>query len=399
MVNLTTKPLSSLSAKLLDSAAGQSAETKKKKRIEGRIESQVRQKTSSPAKKLSIRKPKSIAAPALCNPLLLRLNNISWLNPYLIFILFMAIFLPPTIILDLPSANALQISYTSALCLYLVKQYEKNLDRLRPDLDLSENAYAELRKRITHVSRVKFTLMTLSSIVFLLVANSTNPKVRAFLAGEQVPTGFLLGFFMALFTWVIILQATAIIINGGFIFRRVGKRNTKINLLNTDNLIVYSHVGLKTLFAMVSTLLVIPIALIVDGLNLLGPSLIILILVSPFSIIAFYLPVSGIVKKLRQTKSREIEVINQALNGDYSSLSHSHLKQNTSDMNQMDLINYKTYINSVREWPINASVTIRLIALVIFPVLTWMFSLFADTVAGFFVANQLIPWLDKTIAP
>ena len=186
--------------------------------------------------------------------------------------------------------------------------------------------------------------------------------------------------FIAVLTWIAILQTFTIILSDILQFKRLGKYHTKINLLNTANLNIYSKVGISTVLIISVTYTIIPIAYLHSS-DLLVPVLLSLIIALPLYMFFLLAPILALRKQIIITKIREISIITKAIEGDFEKLKNSHLDLNKhSKPSQIDLILYRKLIEDLDEWPLNKKGSLRLTLYLMIPILTWVGSSFIDRI-------------------
>lgn len=314
-------------------------------------------------------------------PLVLRVNDVSWLNAIKIFFIIVILTVPVALWLETPIASPIQLAYSLALTIYLVKKHELYLDELKPCLTLSANEFKQERRRLSHFYKRHILGGIIIAPLFFLFVNWRSEELHELFSGHTPSLNFVWSIAIAILSWLGILQSITVVLRNILQFRRLGKYHTKINLLNTDSLNPYSMVGVSTLLLTAGSYSIVAIASIVNS-DLLGAAVMSLIITLPISIFFLLTPILALHKKIKKAKKKELTIISKAIEGDFDVLKNSHLNL-SKNPTQIDLILYGKFIEDIDEWPINNSGTIRLIIYFIIPVFAWVASSFVDRLIDF----------------
>ncbi|MCP4005771.1 MAG: hypothetical protein GY725_16395 [bacterium] len=87
---------------------------------------------------------------------------------------------------------------------------------------------------------------------------------------------------------------------------------------------------------------------------------------------ALMLPVRGIHERLREAKRAELERVDAAIRGNGDALSESAIRERASDVSLSDLLAYRDFIISVREWPFDAPAIRRFGLYLAIPLTSWL---------------------------
>lgn len=328
-------------------------------------------------------------------PLLLRLRKLPGVRPITVFLF--CVILTPILsrAFDIAVGNTLQLGYVLGVTFYLVGFYRSQLQELRPHLDVTDAEFLVLDYNLTHFNRMKFWLWSLLGPAIFIFVNAGSSSVRQVVSGGELNWRFVVAALFATFVWTVIVQCWQIIFNALRIFRHMSKARIRVNLLNVDPLVPLSRVGIRTLLILTAAYSVIPIIMWTDSLKYLGPALLSLIITLPLCIAVFFIPVTAIVKRVKALKAKEIDLINRALAGDISALASTNLDQKGQKIGQIDLLSYRDYIDGVRNWPIDGSGVLRIFIYVILPIASWTVMTFANTIAGTFIRDTILPVLQS----
>jgi hypothetical protein len=97
---------------------------------------------------------------------------------------------------------------------------------------------------------------------------------------------------------------------------------------------------------------------------------------------ALILPVSGIHVRLRQAKQAELERIHAAIRGDPEPLAGSLIIGHGVSLGLSDLLAYREFIESVREWPFDAPTMLRFALYLAIPLGSWLGGAFVERLLG-----------------
>lgn len=316
-------------------------------------------------------------------PIVLMVNDVSWMSPFKVFLIIFFTTVPIALWLGTPIASPIELAYTVAITIYLVKRYDTYLLQLKPVLNLTEAEFELERHCLNHFSKRQIFGGIIIAPAFFLFVNWRSPQLQALFAGETPTLIFLWSLSIAVLTWIAILQTLTVLLSNILQFKRLGKYHTKINLLNADTLNIFSRVGISTLMLIAGSYTIIPIAYL-DSSDLLVPALLSLMISLPLAIFFLLAPIFALYHKIKEAKKQEENIITKAIEGDYEILKNSHLDLSKKPT-QIDLILYRKFIEDVDEWPLDKRGSLRLLLYLLIPVLTWVASSFIDRFLNLFV--------------
>jgi hypothetical protein len=97
---------------------------------------------------------------------------------------------------------------------------------------------------------------------------------------------------------------------------------------------------------------------------------------------ALILPVRGIHVRLRQAKRAELGRVHAAIRGDPGALSGSLIREHGADLGLSDLLAYRNFLESVREWPFDAPTMLRFALYLAIPLGSWLGGAFVERLLG-----------------
>lgn len=97
---------------------------------------------------------------------------------------------------------------------------------------------------------------------------------------------------------------------------------------------------------------------------------------------ALLLPVQGVRSRIRLAKQREIERIIGALRGDGTALAGSPIRARSAGLSVADLLAYRRYVESVREWPFDTVTIVRFGLYLVIPLGSWLGGALVERLLG-----------------
>jgi hypothetical protein len=97
---------------------------------------------------------------------------------------------------------------------------------------------------------------------------------------------------------------------------------------------------------------------------------------------ALLLPVRGIHLRLRQARQAELGRVHAAIRGDSGALSGSLISEHGTNLRLADLLAYRDFLESVREWPFDAPTMLRFALYLAIPLGSWLGGAFVERLLG-----------------
>jgi hypothetical protein len=95
---------------------------------------------------------------------------------------------------------------------------------------------------------------------------------------------------------------------------------------------------------------------------------------------ALMLPVRGVHRCLRKAKQAELEKVNAAIRGDSGQLAGSAIGTRRDSPGLSDLLAYRGFVESVREWPFDSPTLLRFILYLAIPLGSWLGGAFVERI-------------------
>ncbi len=153
-------------------------------------------------------------------------------------------------------------------------------------------------------------------------------------------------------------------------FSRLATHLREINLLDLEPLAPFARQGLRSVLPWV-------VLVSIFALNAFDRGFVWVVSVSvPLSLagatIALLLPVRGIRSRIRAAKRAELERLAAAMRGQPGALRGSPIEERGDHASLADLLAYRAFVESVREWPFDAPVRLRFALYLAIPLGSWL---------------------------
>jgi hypothetical protein len=254
---------------------------------------------------------------------------------------------------------------------YLTLGAKRNFEDLRPLLSRESEAPSAPRENLRALDRGTHRLagtlgLLAAPLTALIVDRDPSIYWHAYYWRPEV-----------VFTWSLGLVAAWNV--GGFVyallgysrrFSRLARRLGSIDLLDLQPLAPFARQGLQSVLLLV-------ILLSISAINAVDrefvPQIIgIGVVALGAGTLAFLLPARGVRARVRETKQAEIARINAAIRGDSSALTGSPIAPRAAAVDLADLMAYRTYVQSVHEWPFDAPTLARFALYLAIPLGSWL---------------------------
>ena len=97
---------------------------------------------------------------------------------------------------------------------------------------------------------------------------------------------------------------------------------------------------------------------------------------------ALLLPARGVRDRVRRAKREELERVRQAIQGNTDALANSAIAKRAGSVGLVDLLAYRQYVDSVREWPFDAPMLGRFALFTLLPLGSWLGGALVERVLG-----------------
>jgi len=97
---------------------------------------------------------------------------------------------------------------------------------------------------------------------------------------------------------------------------------------------------------------------------------------------ALLLPVQGVRSRIRQAKRQELDRITAALRGDGTALADSPIRARAAGLSVADLLAYRHFVESVREWPFDTVTIVRFGLYLAIPLGSWLGGALVERLLG-----------------
>jgi hypothetical protein len=274
---------------------------------------------------------------------------------------------------------ALLMGFAPTALVYSMRGSARDLEDLLPALRCPEAVLDRLRDEIASLNRRGLWLGALVGFGFGLgvVLHPSGWAEGMPGAGDPVVT------------WIVVRNTLIFTLYGRTVFTdfsgartfsRIGAEWVRIDLLDPGRTTPFARRGLRSVL-----LFVVPFSL--ASLLLLAPWASYLTLVSMGIVVAvalpaLLLPVLGVHRRIRETKGEELERLRLAIGGDRQALEGSRIAAEAETARLADLLAYRSYVESVSEWPFDAPALLRFALYLAIPLGSWLGGALVERLLG-----------------
>ena len=170
------------------------------------------------------------------------------------------------------------------------------------------------------------------------------------------------------------------ILNDARCFSVLAGRIRKINLLDLGPLAPFARQGLGSALPCL-------VLISIYSINALDRSFIWAVVLTGGLALAtatttLLLPVRGIRRRIHEAKRAELRRLTEAIQGDTAALRDSDIAGRAGTLSLADLITYRSFVESVREWPFDAPTRLRFALYLAIPVGSWLGGAFVERLLG-----------------
>lgn len=304
-------------------------------------------------------------------PTIFKLSDRLYINPY---VLFIVLFAGSFLIQKLPFANltnSLAISFILAYLTFFKRYPHLYLDKLRSSLAISDKEIQSLRSQIGHYNFLKFAIVSLLAPLLYIAVNFRNSSHAINTSNFLTISEHLPAELFAIFTGMLILQMNYITISEVYRFNIIAKKYAKVDLLDIHKLDPFSHIGVLAAMSIIGIYSVIPFSLIKEP-ELLYSLVNSFVISIPFLLLNIGIPLYRVYKKINDKLIIEKKLIRNVLDNDRHAITKLALFQNQQNLNTLDVLAYRTYINSISPIPIAKHNAARFLSSLLFLIGSWL---------------------------
>lgn len=304
-------------------------------------------------------------------PLVLQMGVPEWMTPLLLFVIILIVTGPLTWFLNGPIVTSVNLAYMVAFSTYIVRSHQTSLRNLKPVLMLDEVDYEYWKYRLTHFRQSRMMSATGLAIPAMLLVNWSHPEIQDLLKGDIPGFDFFWGLFLAILSWMVILQVIYIVISNTLMFATLAKDHTRIDIFYIRDQLPYTKVGVANILLFAGAYTMIPIAYVDSG-SLVLPALLSLAVTLPMALTLFLLPLTAIRSRIHKEKADESQRITDAINGNRTALLDSYISDEAQTIPRSNMIVYRDLVERANEWPITDNNMHRIGLYIIIPLLAWV---------------------------
>lgn len=225
----------------------------------------------------------------LAKPLILKIGELRALNPFLLFILIATVMGTITWLLGDPTLTPILLAYMVAFINYLERSHRKNFEKLGPVMRLTEDKREQQLASLSHLPKLRLRLAYFFSVPMMVFVNWSHPEVQTFLTGSIPGVDFFWGLFVAIITWVVILQVSYIMISNTMTFVDLARSHLVVDIFDIRSMLPFTMVGVSNILFFAGAYTLAPIAYIDSG-TLILPAVMSLLFSLPTGVTLFCYP-------------------------------------------------------------------------------------------------------------
>ena len=325
----------------------------------------------------------------LRTPVILRITT-GRLNPYLsTLLLFLSLVAIWQLVTYLEGWSSIQpafhlavfftvtITYAVMVTHFIIKGHQKDLAQIASLLPKQKD---QLVNWNSYLQQYKSTLkLDLASVTMGLIhsAIGVGPFYRLLTMTSKYYFFDIWMTFLIVATWYVITQACALFVNNLRLFQQL-VNICKIDILYTQKLTPFIRAGVRSTLAFIGTYALFPLLRFDDIKYLIfNPAILIFI---PIVAAMILIPTLPLRRRIKNLKKKELELIEQALNGNKEAMSESRIASHISSLNIVDLLSYRKTIQNTKEIPVNVPIAFRFLLYILLPLLTWVAASLVDKI-------------------
>lgn len=246
-----------------------------------------------------------------------------------------------------------------------------DLQQLRPLLPHDDAAFAELVDQIPNLSARSRWIATLGGLAGGLAVATLDPTLRnlyqhiSFTDPRYVFYLIQNMLFGALGTCLV---AAEIHMTRGY--ARLGER-VEVDLLDLSRLLVFARKGLRSIVVWVLASSAFSMFWVLDSagqMNIVVP-----VLILALATMALVAPTLGVHHSISRAKASELAIVTDAIRAERGRTLAPRVGDATAEDARLgNLIQYQTFVKSVREWPFDLSIVARSVLLVVLGAGSWL---------------------------
>lgn len=267
---------------------------------------------------------------------------------------------------------SLVIAYIIPVFSHITIRSSEALERLRPQLDLDDEAFEMLRNRL-YSSSTKMTIFDLclglaGGLLHISIIAGSLPAALARLVPGASGFASMVG---ALLVWIVLTKISSMLIQQAGIFARIGRDHTRISLFGTHTLLPFGGVAISSSLAIIGALTLFPLIGLEGGLLMkeILPGAVAMLV--PL-LVMFLLPVWPVHRQLTALKARQLADVNERIDsftGKNSTAANASVCLNPEFTT---LLAYRREIAESPTWPFDLGNVVKLAVYLVIVPLTWV---------------------------
>lgn len=271
------------------------------------------------------------------------------------------------------AVRCLLFGYTPTLLVLGRRGAARDLEELRPALDCSREAFAELRRRILDLDarRLRWTGLlglVISPIGLHALADRAGLAELSARFGPSVPIWDMIWF--AMLGWLL-ARAVHADLDVARAFSEIGARWLRFDLLELRPIAPLVRWGLRTVLLWAVWFFVVQLFWINVGPGNVS-NLIAFVPLVVVALAALVIPVHGVRRRLVAAKREELERLDVEIRSERAGLFGERRPADASDARLANLVTYRSLVEGVRTWPFDVSTLLRFGLYLLLGLASWL---------------------------
>ena len=281
---------------------------------------------------------------------------------------------------------ATTLGYISMMVVYVARGTFRDLEALRPVLREGEAAYACLRNHLMRLDQRRLWIAGLVGLALFFAAEQIAvERWTRLLAGEWslqaiciVAVGFA--------CWVVLGRAWVYLIDSARLYSQIGERHVEVDLLDLRPVSPLTRHGLRiVLLVVLSIPLTLVLATVASPLASSSPTTLAIhggLWLVPVAAAVFVLPLRGLRRQIRSRKAEELTRVREEILLDRNLVARRDSGSAEASTRLPGLLAFEKRIESVREWPFDASTLTRFFLYIAIPLGSWLGGALVERLLG-----------------
>ena len=275
--------------------------------------------------------------------------------------------------------QSLLIAFSSVITAYGLRGAVRDLEDLRPALQLSDSEFASWLERIAVFRGAAFPIVSAGG----LIVGSLLPFSDGFWV-HPPPLDHPLRWWVTLRTVImswLIARTIFIEVVVALRFMRLGRDHARVDLMDLTPLRPFARHGLRSVLFLMSFVALFSLMFVVSksGQDIAALTSLSIVV---FAFLTLALPAAGARLRIRASKETELQRVNAAIRRESAARLEPAEAWQTADSRLSDLIVYRGLVESLHTWPFDVSTLLRFGLYLVVGIGSWLGAAFVERLLG-----------------